>query len=108
MSATFQRIKETDAPNHIHENTVESVELLLQYTVFPYTPLLLNTPTMMIVADGDNITSWDLEIEAFRSIPSPRKELVVLPRTTHMSLYSQQDRLRAAATAAARWFREQL
>jgi hypothetical protein len=89
-------------------NTVESVELLMQYTVFPYTPRLINTPLMMIVADGDNITSWDLEIDAFRSVPSERKELVVLPKTTHMSLYSQQLRLEMAGSAGARWFQSHL
>jgi uncharacterized protein len=108
VTEVFEHIQQTDAPNHIHRNTVESVELLLQYTVFPYTPRLIDTPVMVIVADGDNITSWDLEVEAYRSIPSDRKELVVLPRTTHMALYSQQTRLALAGAAGARWFKSTL
>lgn len=104
----FNNIKKTEAPNHIHENTTESVELLLQYTVFPYTPRILNTPTMVIVAEGDNITSWDLEIDAFRSIPTEKKELVVLPHTSHMSLYNREERLEIAGRAGARWFAEHL
>jgi hypothetical protein len=31
----FMRIKEKEAPRHEHRNTIESVELLLQYNVFP-------------------------------------------------------------------------
>jgi hypothetical protein len=104
----FNVIKKTEAPNHVHENTTESVELLLQYTVFPYTRRLVDTPTMVVVAQGDNITSWDLEIDAFRSIPTQKKELVVLPQTSHMSLYNRQDRLEIAGQAGARWFTEHL
>ena len=40
----FMRIKEKEAPRHEHRNTVESVELLLQYNVFPYAKRILNTP----------------------------------------------------------------
>ena len=104
----FNEIKKTEAPNHVHENTVESVELLLEYTVFPFTKRLVNTPTMVIVAQNDNITSWDLEIEAYRSIPAQKKELVVLPHTSHMSLYNKQERLELAGKAGARWFTEHL
>ena len=32
-----------------------SVELLFNYTVFPYVERLLNTPTLMIVAEGDDL-----------------------------------------------------
>jgi pimeloyl-ACP methyl ester carboxylesterase len=104
----FDEIKTSEAPNHVHENTIESVELLLQYTVFPFTKRLVDTPTMLIVAQNDNITSWDLEIEAYRSITTERKELVVLPKTSHMSLYSKQERLELAGKAGARWFAEYL
>jgi hypothetical protein len=108
VTEVFENIQKTDAPNHIHRNTVESVELLLQYSVFPFTARLVDTALMMVVADGDNITSWDLEIDAYRSVPSDRKELVVLPKTTHMSLYSQQTRLALAGAAGARWFKTNL
>lgn len=100
----FTDIQRTEAPKHIHENTIESVELLLQHTVFPFTRRIINTPTMVIVAEGDNITSWDLEIAAYNSIPTHLKELVVLPHTSHMSLYNKQERLELAGSAGARWF----
>jgi fermentation-respiration switch protein FrsA (DUF1100 family) len=76
----------------------------MQYNAAPYAPRMLNIPTMMIVADHDDITMWDQEIAAYTAIPSPVKELVVLPSTTHMVLYSNLTALELAAQAAARWF----
>ena len=59
---------------------------------------------MMIVAEADDITLWDLETEVFRSIPSVDKKLVVLPSTSHMTLYSDLTALDLAAKAAGSWF----
>lgn len=100
----FNRIKETEAPLHEHRNTIESVELLLSYTVFPYVRRILNTPTLVIVAERDDHTLWDLEIDAFNKIQTANKKLAVLPRITHMSLYNIRRNLEIAATAAAEWF----
>ena len=69
----FLRIKEAEAPRHEHRNTVESVELLLQYNTFPYAKRILNTPTLVVVAEQDNITQWDLEIEMANTIPAPQQ-----------------------------------
>jgi pimeloyl-ACP methyl ester carboxylesterase len=99
----FHDIKAKEAPRHEHWSTAESTELLLSYTVFPYTRRITNTPTLMVVAEGDEITLWDLEIEAFHSIPSPQKELAVIPKVSHMSLYSQKTHLEIAGAAAARF-----
>jgi len=84
------------------------VELLLSYTVFPYVPRIVNTPTLMVVAEGDNITLWDLEIEAFRQVASQQKKLFVIPETSHMTLYSDMSRLEIAATAEASFLSEHL
>lgn len=99
----FMQLKETEAPNHEHRNTIHSVELLQGYSVFPFLERILDTPTMMIVAEGDDITSWDREIQAYNEIPTSIKELVILPHTSHMTLYSNKSRLEIAAEAAARW-----
>lgn len=104
----FHDIKAKEAPRHEHWSTAESTELLLNYTVFPYTRRITNTPTLMVVAEGDEITLWDLEIEAFHTIPSPRKELAVIPKVSHMSLYSQKTHLQRAGEAAARFVRRYL
>ena len=59
---------------------------------------------MMIVAHNDDITLWDLETAVFDSIPTADKQLVVLPDTSHMTLYSNLTALDLAARAAGSWF----
>src|SRR3546814_9405804 len=71
----FNEIKKNDAPLYQNKSTVESVELLLNYNVNSFVGRVINTPVMMVVAEGDDITLWDLEIDTFNAIPCPRKEL---------------------------------
>ena len=104
----FDRIKQTEAPLHEHRNTVESVELLLSYSVAPFLPRLLNIPTLMIVAENDDKTLWDLEIECFHRIPCPEKKLCLLPDISHMSLYSNLSHLQIAGEGAGEWLRRHL
>jgi|SRR5215471_5975207 pimeloyl-ACP methyl ester carboxylesterase len=104
----FHDIKSREAPNHEHWSTVESTELLLNYDVAPFAKRIYDKPILMVVAEGDEITLWDLEIETFRSIPSARKELAVIPKVSHMSLYSQQDHLVRAGSAAASFVKRHL
>jgi len=104
----FHDIKAKEAPLHEHWSTAESTELLLNYTVFPFTRRITNTPTLMVVAEGDEITLWDLEIEAFHSIPSPRKQLAVIPKVSHMSLYAEKSHLQMAGEAASAFVRRYL
>ena len=108
VKSVFMQLKEDQAPRHEHWSTIESVELLMQYHVAPYARRLVQKPVMMIVASGDDITLWDMETEAFESIPSQTKELVVLPGTSHMTLYSDVTSLDLAATAAGSWFSRHL
>jgi predicted acyl esterase len=104
----FEKLKATSAPAHEHWNTVASVEYLLGYSVYTLALRIINTPTLMIVADHDDITQWDKEIEVFHSIPSVDKKLVVVGGTTHMTLYSDLNRLEVAASEAAAWFKAHL
>ena len=104
----FGDIKEQEAPNHEHINTIESVELLLAYQVKPYASRIHETPVMMAVAKGDNITSSDLEIEAFNSIESPNKHLAVVEGVDHMSLYSNTEHLAKVADVQAEWLKSLL
>jgi alpha/beta superfamily hydrolase len=106
--APFMALKEAGAVRHEHWNTIASVELLLTYTVRPWLSRILNTPTMMIVADGDDLTMWEAEIPCFREIATQEKELVVISETTHMTLYSDFDRTRMAAESARDWFTKHL
>jgi pimeloyl-ACP methyl ester carboxylesterase len=104
----FARIKQTEAPAHEHFSTIESVEMLMHYTVYPYVKRILSVPVMMIVAEGDEKTLWDLEIDAFNQIAAVNKQLVLLPAVSHMSLYSTRSHLELAATAAADFLRQHL
>ena len=104
----FNDIKEREAPLHEHINTVESLELLLQYKVQPFAARITETPVMMAVAKGDNITSADLEIEAFNAITCPNKHMAIVEGVDHMSLYSNTDHLAKVAGAQSSWLDELL
>ena len=101
----FNDIKQNEAPNHEHINTIESVELLLAYQVKPYALRIHETPIMMAVAKGDNITSSDLEIDTFNAIQSPNKHLAVVEGVDHMSLYSNTEHLGKVAGVQADWLK---
>ncbi len=105
---TFMQIKETEAPLYQNKSTVESVDLLLNYDVGPFVKRIYDTPTLMIVAEGDDLTLWDLEINAFNEIPTNKKKLEVLPHTSHMTLYSDKSKVEKAAEMATAWFVERL
>lgn len=104
----FMKLQETEAPLHQHRSTLESLELLLDYTVFPYLRRIVDVPTLMIIAENDNITLWDKETEVFNNIPTAKKKLVVLPDISHMRLYSEPSALEIAAGEATAWFKEYL
>jgi hypothetical protein len=108
VKAVFDELKRTQAPRHEHWSTIESVELLMQYNAAAYAGRILQKPVMMIVANEDDITMWDQETAAYESIQSERKKLVVLPDTSHMTLYSNLTALDLAARAAGSWFTEHL
>lgn len=105
---TFKALKESDAPLYQNSSTVQSVDLLLNYDIIPFARRVYDTPTLMIVAEGDDLTLWDLEIGAYNTLPTTKKRLQVLPHTTHMTLYSDRDKLEVAAREAASWFVDHL
>ncbi len=91
IGEVFNSLKDSgEAGRHIHESTVESTELLMNYSVFPFLHRILDTRVMLVVAEGDNITMWDREIAAFNAVASPHKRLELLPAVSHMSLYSER------------------
>lgn len=57
---------------------MESVDLLLNYTVFPYCPRIYDKPVLMTVAHENDVTSADLEVAAFNAISSSRKQLEIV------------------------------
>jgi len=106
--AGFMPIKEREAPRHEHYNTIESVENLFGYRVIPYAAEVFETPVLMTLAHGDNITSADLEIEAFNAIPNPDKTCVSVRGVDHMSLYTNYDHLAKVGRVQADWLAAKL
>jgi uncharacterized protein len=106
--AGFKAIKEKEAPRHEHWNTIESVELLLQYKVAPFCERIIETPVMMTLAQADNITSADLEAEAFNAITNPNKTFVSVSGVHHMSLYTNRDHLAKVGKVQAAWLKDVL
>jgi fermentation-respiration switch protein FrsA (DUF1100 family) len=105
---TFRDLEQSEAPAYENRSTVESAELLMSYSILPFLPRLLDVPTQVIVAERDDLTLWDLEIEAYNAIPTPKKRLVVIGESTHMTLYSDRSLVRRAADAATEWFVQHL
>jgi pimeloyl-ACP methyl ester carboxylesterase len=106
--ATFARIKQSEAPAYEGTATALSTELLLAYSVRPFLGRLLNTATLMCLAEGDDHTHWDLAADAYGSIPGNRKRLLVVPRASHLSFYEDVEVRREVARAGAKWFTSNL
>lgn len=104
----FMKLKATVAPRHEHWSTMESTELCDAYTVMPYVSRIVNIPTLMVIAEQDDLTMWDMETEAFNAILTPKKKLVVLGATSHMSLYGNVSKLEIAARETIPWLQTHL
>jgi len=96
------------ARDHQHWNTIESVELLLQYKVAPFCERIIETPMMMTLAQGDNITSADLEAEALNAITNPNKTFASVSGVDHMSLCTNRDHLGKVGKVQAGWLKNLL
>jgi uncharacterized protein len=105
---TFRTLKAAEAPAYENRSTIESAELLMSYSVFPFLGRILDVPTLVIVAEEDDLTLWDLEIAAYQAIPTVKKRLVTIGDSTHMTLYSDRTLLDQAASAAREWLVEHL
>lgn len=101
----FEWLKETQGPRYENRATVASTEMLLNYSVYPSVERLINTPTMMVVAEGDDHTMWQLEIAAFTAIPTTKKHLRIVERSGHHGLYRDESRIRLIAGECAKWFK---
>jgi uncharacterized protein len=105
---TFRRLKEREAPAYDGRATSESTEMLMAYSVFPFLPRLLATPTLMVVAEGDDHTHWELQAAAYEAIPGSRKRLEVVGRSSHLSFYEDEATTRMVAANAGEWFKGNL
>ena len=107
VKTIFEDIKKKEAPLHEHYNTIES-DLLLSYDVSPFAKRIYDTPTLVVIAEGDNITSSDLETETFNMIPNPNKNLEIIDGVGHMTLYSDLNALERVGKAHADWLKSTL
>jgi len=108
VTSAFLKFKGGVAPNHEHWNTIASTELLMNYDVTPYAKRITNVPVFMSVAEGDDITLWEHEIDIFNTIATPKKQLFVCEDTSHMTLYSDMSRLEILAEQGKRFLVAQL
>jgi len=108
VTSAFLEFQRRVAPRHEHRNTIESVELLMSYDVTPFLSRILATPTLMSVAEGDDITLWEEEIRVFNQIATAQKQLFVCRDTSHMTLYSNLSRLEMLAREGCRWLERHL
>ena len=103
MKSAFLHFQKTVAPTHEHRNTIASVENLMSYDVTPFARRILLPPTLMSVAENDDITLWDEEIRVFNAIATPEKKLFVCRDTSHMTLYSNLSRPEMLAREGRAW-----
>ena len=100
----FAELKASQAPAYEGWTTMESAEALLSYSVFPFLPRLLGKPVMLVVAEGDDHTHWDLAGRAFDAIPGETKTLAIVPSSNHLTLYSNQEQQGRTAEEIAEFF----
>ncbi|WP_433225894.1 alpha/beta hydrolase [Actinomadura formosensis] len=105
---TFAALKQREAPAYIGEATAESADLLLGYSVFPYLPRLLGKPALLVIAEGDDHTHWDLALKAYEQIPGTAKDLLVISNADHLTLYADRDRQHIVAGRVAGFFQDNL
>lgn len=108
VTSAFLELQRTAAPSHEHWNTIASTELLLDYDVRPFLRRILRTPVLMSVAERDDITLWEEEIDVFNRIATPDKRLFLCRDTSHMTLYSNASRLEILAEQGRRFLVERL
>lgn len=85
--------------------TVASLDLAQAYEPGGYIYRIKETAFMMIVASHDTTTPTDLQLEAFKRIPSSNKELVTVSGG-HYGVY--QEHFEQTSQAAANWFAKNL
>jgi predicted acyl esterase len=108
VTSAFTNLKQTVAPTHEHWNTIASTEWLMSYDVRPFLPRILATPVLMAVAERDDITLWEAEVDIFNQIATPDKRLFLCRDTSHMTLYSNKSRLEILAEEGRKFLVEQL
>ena len=100
----FAWLKETQGPRYENRATVASTELLIEYSVAPYLERLIDVPTLMVVAEGDDHTMWELEVDAYNQHPHAEEAPVRRAEVGHHSLYRDDELIELAVRECTDWF----
>jgi hypothetical protein len=99
------------APAWENRVTIQSAEIKLRHSAFPFLPRILTMPLLEILLEGDTTTGNTFNedsIKAFDQIPSPKKEMLLVPsdnrKVTHESIYTKASDTRLFARPAAEFF----
>ena len=103
-SADMFRELVLEGPNYVGRATTRSTEWLLEYNVRPYTDRIDRCATLMLLAEGDDHTHWDLALDAYHAIPCRDKRLEIIRKSSHQTIYKDKDRRNEAAALCADWF----
>lgn len=107
-SADMFRELVIEGPNYVGEATTRSTEWLLEYNVRPYADRIDRCATLMVLAEGDDHTHWDLALDAYHAIGCRDKRLEIIRKSTHQTIYKDQQRRGDAAALCADWFETHL
>jgi len=107
-SADMFRELVIEGPNYVGKATTRSTEWLLEYNVRPYADRIDRCATLMVLAEGDDHTHWDLALDAYHAIPCRDKRLEIIRNSTHQTIYKDQRRRGDAAALCADWFKTHL
>ena len=100
----FWELKDSEAPNYVGHATTVSTEWLLEYDVMPYASRIVTPASMLVVAENDDHTHWDMALSAFAAIPAADKRLEIIKKSSHQGIYRDLDQRMVAARLCADWF----
>ena len=107
-SADMFRELIAEGPNYVGKATTRSTEWLLEYNVGPYAERIVDCATLMLLAEGDDHTHWDLALASYKAIPGCDKRLEIIRKSSHQTIYRDRTRRSEAAALCADWFETHL
>ena len=103
------------APAWENRVTIQSAEIKLCHSAFPFLPRILTMPLLEILLEGDTTTGNTMNedgIEAYNRIPSPNKKMLLIPsenrKVTHETVYTKAPHTQLFSKPAAEFFAEHL
>lgn len=98
----FEASRETNWKNEV---TLHSIEMFTEYEPARYIDRIAPTPLLLVVAEGDHLTPFDLTAKAYEEALQPKK-LLILPGG-HFDAYTGEP-FKTSSAAQRDWFVEHL